>query len=48
MTFGYDNADRLTSVTDWNSNAVANGYDSEGAPERDRDREQLHMTPQID
>ncbi|MBI2767768.1 MAG: RHS repeat protein [Chloroflexi bacterium] len=26
-TYGYDNANRLTSVTDWNSNATSYAYD---------------------
>ena len=27
MTYGYDSVNRLTSVTDWNSNATAYAYD---------------------
>jgi RHS repeat-associated protein len=30
VTYGYDNANRLTSVTDWNSNAIAYAYDDAG------------------
>ena len=27
VTYGYDSVNRLTSVTDWNSNATAYAYD---------------------
>ena len=30
MTYGYDNANRLTSVTDWNSNSTTYSYDDAG------------------
>ncbi|MEX0784305.1 MAG: RHS repeat domain-containing protein, partial [Dehalococcoidia bacterium] len=29
-TYGNDNANRLTSVTDWDSNAIAYAYDDAG------------------
>ncbi|MBK7124547.1 MAG: RHS repeat protein [Dehalococcoidia bacterium] len=30
VTYGYDNANRLTSVTDWNSNSTTYSYDDAG------------------
>ncbi len=30
MTYGYDNANRLLSVTDWNSNSTTYSYDDAG------------------
>jgi YD repeat-containing protein len=30
VTYGYDNANRLTSVTDWNSNSTTYAYDDAG------------------